>query len=142
MTPAFWDSSALVPLCVNQKASAAARRLIRQHPMVVWWATPIEMCSAFERLMRMGELRPAQRQGAENRLDLLRRGWREMQPSEALRVEAMGLLTRFPLKSADALQLAAASIWTLGNPAGRVFIAGDAQLLEAAERLAFDIVEI
>ncbi|HEY6448542.1 MAG TPA: type II toxin-antitoxin system VapC family toxin [Acidobacteriaceae bacterium] len=142
MTAAFWDSSALVPLCVEQKASAAARRLTRQHPMVVWWATPVEMRSAFARLARMGALRPAQLKGAEKRLDLLRRGWREMQPSEALRAEAMSLLARFPLKSADALQLAAATVWTLGNPAGRVFLSGDLHLLEAAKRLRFDAVEI
>ena len=110
--------------------------------MVVWWATPVEMRSAFERLLRMGELRSAQLKGAQKRLDLLRSGWREMQPSEALRAEAMNLLARFPLRSADALQLAAATMWTFGNPAGRKFISGDAQLLEAAERLGFDILEI
>jgi len=36
---AFWDSSALVPLCCNQPASQPLRRLWRQMGrVVVWWA--------------------------------------------------------------------------------------------------------
>jgi hypothetical protein len=56
MTPAFWDTSALVPLCVQQHPSSAVRELLGQHEITVWWATSVEMRSAFERLLRMGQL--------------------------------------------------------------------------------------
>jgi predicted nucleic acid-binding protein len=63
-----------------------------------------------------------------------------MQPSEMLRSQAEVFLLQFPLRAADALQLAAAWIWSSGIPQQCVFISGDAQLLEAAQKLEFQIV--
>ena len=142
MTSAFWDSSALVPLCVRKQSSPALRKLVRQYQIVAWWSTPVEIRSAFERLLRMRELTPKQLGAASHALNQLRRGWRELQPSDALRAQAEMLLTRYPLKAADALQLAAAWTWALGNPPGHVFVSGDAQLLEAAHQLGFQIVKV
>ena len=42
MTPAFWDTSALVPLCVQQQPSTAVRALLEQYEIAVWWATSVE----------------------------------------------------------------------------------------------------
>ena len=142
MTPAFWDTSALVPLCVQQQPSPAVRQLLEQHGICVWWATPVEMRSAFERLLRMGQLTVAQHGVAAMRLEKLRRGWREVQPNEALRSQAEAFLTRYPLKAADALQLAAAWTWCSGHPQRYVFISGDAGLLDAAQRTGFQIVAV
>ncbi len=140
MTPAFWDTSALVPLCVQQQPSPAMQKLLEQHEIAVWWATPVEMRSAFERLLRMGQLTIPDHVAAVARLEKLRRGWRELQPTESLRAEAEVFLSRYPLKAADALQLAAAWIWSSGNAQNYVFISGDAQLLEAARQLGFQTV--
>jgi len=140
VTPAFWDSSALVPLCVHQQSSVAARRLLRQYSIVVWWSTSVEMRSAFERLLRMGQSTPAEHRGAITRMERLRRSWRELAPTEDLRAEAETLLGRFPLKGADALQLAAAVTWTGSQPKGRVLISADTQLLDAARQLGFQTV--
>ncbi|MGD0368507.1 MAG: type II toxin-antitoxin system VapC family toxin [Acidobacteriaceae bacterium] len=141
MKPAFWDSSALVPFCARQKASPNTHRLLGQYSVVVWWATPVEVRSALERLLRTGDLSAAERTGAEKRLDRLRKGWSELAPTEILRDQAEMLLARFPLSAADALQLAAAMTWTSGHPRGRVFICGDARLLDAAEQLGFRTIE-
>ena len=140
MSPAFWDTSALVPLCVRQQPSSAVRKLLEQYEIAVWWATPIEMRSAFERLLRMGQLTAAQHAAAGARLEKLRRTWRELQPTEALRAQAETLLMSYPLKAADALQLAAAWTRCSGKPQNYVFISGDAQLLEAAQQVGFQIV--
>ena len=142
MTPAFWDTSALVPLCVQQAPSPAVRLLVEQHEIAVWWATPVEMRSAFERLLRMNQLTSSEYAAAGVRLEILRRGWRELQPSEALRSQAETFLMGFALRAADALQLAAAWTWCAGHSQTRVFISGDAQLLEAARQAGFQIVAI
>ena len=142
MTPAFWDTSALVPLCVQQQPSQAVRQLLEQHEIAVWWATPVEMRSAFERLLRMSQLTASGHAAAGVRLEKLRRGWRELQPSEALRSQAETFLMSYPLKAADALQLAAAWIWSSDNPQTCAFITGDAQLLEAARQVGFQIVAV
>lgn len=140
MTPAFWDTSALVLLCVQQHPSSAVRELLRQHEIAVWWATAVEMRSAFERLLRMGQLTQSEHVAAGTRLEKLRRGWRELQPTEALRAQAKAFLVSYPLKAADALQLAAAWMWCSGDAQGCTFISGDAQLLEAARQVGFQVV--
>ena len=140
MIPAFWDSSALVPLCVEQRPSAATGRLLKQYSVTVWWNAPVEIRSALERLLRMKELTPDQHAAAGLRLDHLRRTWRELQPSVPLRDEAERLLTQHPLKAADALQLAAACTWASSKPDKQVFLCADVQLSEAARQLGFQVV--
>ena len=137
MEPAFWDSSSLVPLCVQQHATPAAQALSQRHAFVVWWAAPVEMRGAFARLLRVGQLTSNQHVGAQVRLDRLRSKWREVAPDPSLRDQAERLIDRFPLKAADALQLAAALAWSSGRPRARPFISGDAQLLEAAHQVGF-----
>ncbi len=139
MNSAFWDTSVLVPLCVRQKPSTAVRRLLKQYQIAVWWATSVEMRSAFKRLLRTGELTVVEHAAAGFRLEELRQVWRELQPNEPLRIQAERFLAKFPLKAADSLQLAAA--WTLasGNPQRCVLISADEQLLRAATQLGFRI---
>ena len=57
--PAFWDTSALVPLCVRQGITPRAIALYKLHDAVVWWATPVEIASALARLVRMKQLDPS-----------------------------------------------------------------------------------
>jgi len=137
MEPAFWDSSSLVPLCVNQKASPLTERLSLQYSKVVWWAASVEIRGAFSRLMRMGLLTANEVVGAQVRLGELRSNWHEILPAAALRDRAERLVDRFPLKAADALQLAAALAWTSHRPRRRAFVSGDAQLLAAADEMGF-----
>lgn len=141
MKPAFWDSSALVPLCVKQQASPTVRRLANQYSIVAWWSTPAEVRSAFARLLRSRDLTQAGLALAETSLNRLLTGWEEVRPDDRLRSQAEALLYQFPLSAADSFQLAAAVTWTGGNPRGRVFICGDARLLEAARQLGFQTIE-
>jgi predicted nucleic acid-binding protein len=114
--------------------------LLERYEIAVWWATPVEMRSSFERLLRMGQLTIPEHAAAGARLDMIRRRWRELQPSEGLRAQAETFLTSYSLKAADALQLAAAWTWCSGYPQSFVFISGDAQLLDAARQVGFQVV--
>jgi predicted nucleic acid-binding protein len=140
MEMAFWDSSSLVPLCVQQQPSSNAFKLKAKYGFVVWWSTQVEIQAAFARLLRESEVTQDQYLRAKKSLEILRQGWRELQPTENLRARAESLVDRFPLKAADALQLAAAMAWCLDNPRGRKFISGDKQLLQAASQLGFDVI--
>lgn len=139
--PAFWDSSSLVPLCVRQASTSVVQGLNRQYGIVVWWAASVELQGAFGRLLRMGQLTPNKHVEAQVRLDYLRRGWREIDPSDQVRERAESLVDRFELTAADALQLAAALTWCLGHPRNRPFIAGDTHLLDAARETGFQAIE-
>jgi predicted nucleic acid-binding protein len=141
MEPAFWDSSSLVPLCIRQLTTPRVQALDAKFLKAVWWSAPVEMRSAFSRLVRMGRLTSNGQVQALVRLDVMRRDWREIEPSEELRERAGTLIERFPSKTADAFQLAAAWTWCLGRPRNRPFISGDAQLLDAARQLGFLAIE-
>ena len=110
--------------------------------MAVWWGTAVEIRSALERLLRSEELTPREYAFAEGRLDWLRGGWREVEPTAALRAQAERFLSAYPLRAADALQLAAAFVWASGAPRQFQFLSGDAQLLDAARQVGFQSVAV
>ena len=134
---AFWDTSAIVPLCGLQRESAPARQATRNYRLVVWWGTSLEALSGFHRLRREGKLTSLETARAIDRLDYLRALWDEVSPSEALRETAERLLARHRLRSGDALQLAAALEWCGNRPRKRLLVAGDGDLLGAAEAEGF-----
>src|ERR1035437_6289349 len=125
MDYAFWDTSALIPLCVWQRSTSTVQALSAQYQKVVWWYTPVEIRSGFARLVRMGQMTPNEHVQARVRLDRMRSEWQEVDPSEKLREQAERLVDRFPLKAADAQQLAAAMVWCIGRLKGRAFISVD-----------------
>ena len=138
---AFWDASAIVPLCVPQQAPGRARQSLRSHPPVVWWGTPVEVTGAILRLRREEHLSEPQQEAARQRLARLRQSWAEVQPAERVRLLAERLLERHALRAADALQLAAASVWCNERPNGRHFFCRDRRLAEVARREGFTLGE-
>ena len=92
-------------------------------------------------MLRAGDLNQAELILAEASLQRLEDGWHELLPDDSMRTEAGALLNRFPLSAADAFQLAAGLSWARGYPRGKVFICGDARLLEAARQLGFQGIE-
>lgn len=136
----FWDASAVVPLLLGQPASEPARRLLEEDSdLVVWWGTPVECASALARLRREGSLTLDAERGALDALELLSSGWHEILPGEALRAQALRILRLHPLRSADALQLAAALEWS-GSPPSGTLVTFDHRLGEAASREGFTIL--
>ena len=135
----FWDSSALVALCLAQPASKAARAALTTDPdLVVWWGSAVECASAIARLHREELLTVSGESAARALLDTLRRTWFEVQPGDSVRAQAMRLVRLHPLRAADALQLAAAIEWA-GSPASGGFVTFDERLRRAAEREGFDV---
>ena len=139
---AFWDSSALIPLCVQEGTSNKAKTLAKQFDPVVWWATTVEIHSAIARLHRSGALDDAGRQAARNRLSVLSRGWREVLPTDKLRTQAGMLLDTYSLRAADSLQLASAMVWCQQRPARQRFVSSDLRLCQAAAQAGFTIVSL
>ena len=137
----FWDSSALLPLCVNEPASRLVQDISRAHDVpVFWWASIVECSSALERRSRSGELTFEEKRHAEQLLWELAAAWSEVQPSQALRQRAVRLLRQHDLRAADALQVAAALLWAGERPFGRVFVCLDSRLRQAAQREGFTVL--
>ena len=134
----FWDSSAVVPLLVPEVISGSVQRLYEDDPvMAAWWATEIECTSAIARRQRLGQLPEDVAAEGFVRLKALREGWHEVEPGEELRESAKRLLRVHDLRTADALQLAAAVYVAEARPSTLEFVSLDDRLLAAARREGF-----
>ncbi len=131
----FWDTSALVPLMVNESQSERMRALISEDPHITAWAWSwVEIVSAVERRAREGDLTRPHRRAALDRFAELAESYDEVTDLLAVRRRATALLARHPLRAADAAQLGAALLVAPEDGPQLEFVCLDARLLEAAER--------
>ena len=136
----FWDSSAIIPLCLKEKASEAVKGLMKDdEDIVVWWTTYIECLSALSRRQREGVFTSGDATKVRAVLSALAAAWSEVQPTELVRVRAERLLSIHPLRAADALQLAAALVWAQETPRGLDFVCLDQNLRESSLKEGFSI---
>ena len=137
---AFWDTSAIVPLCCRQESTNAARRLAREHKkMVVWWGASVEAQSAFYRLLKERQITMKAMAHASQRIKAMKLFWIEVLPSHRVRDLAETLPQKYDLRAADSFQLAAALVWCDGKPRKRPFICFDVRLAEAARAAGFEV---
>lgn len=138
----FWDASALVPLLLREPQTDAVAALLEPDPEIAaWWGSPVECASAAARLRRDGALSVAEEGRMLSTIDLLRSACHEIQPGEELQRTAMRLLRVHALRTADALQLAAAITWAGTQPfEGAEFVTLDERLAEAAALEGFGVL--
>jgi predicted nucleic acid-binding protein len=138
---AFWDSSALTPLCLYQPTTAHVKALARRYSVVTWWGSLIEIHSAMERVHRSGELDDHERLIAIASIVRLSDRWREIPPDRRLRDQALYLLSKHPLRADDSLQLAAAMVRCGFKPVRRTFLCADTKLCDAASAEGFTVIK-
>jgi predicted nucleic acid-binding protein len=136
---AFWDTSVLVTLCVDQTFTPQALLLERKYKIAVWWATHVEIASALAQLLRQNKITAAEYAHAKQQAEHLAIIWRTAVPSERIALKARALLERNTLRAADALQLAAALEWCEDHPDGKIFLTFDQRLREAAGLAGFTL---
>jgi uncharacterized protein len=137
----FWDSSAIVPLHIDEPATDRLRRLLRADPgVVVWMLSSVEVLSAIARHRRASK-------GADDRLHAARLEviarwpqWSAVTHVEAVRRRAERLVAVHPLAAADALQLAAALVASSDRPETLDFVTLDTRLATAAQLEGFHVV--
>jgi uncharacterized protein len=136
----FWDSSALVPLLVEEVETEAVRDLyLTSSAAIVWWGTTVECTSSVARREREGQLSPEAASEALERLDALARHWHRIEPVDALLETSRRFLRVHPLRAADSLQLAAAFLASEGRPSTLEFVCLDDRLVIAARREGFQV---
>lgn len=137
----FWDSSAILPLLVEETSTPSALDYYGNNPgIVAWWGTPVECASALARLERETRLNSAEVTQALGQLATLQAAWHEVQPLDGVRQIAQRLLRLHPLRAADSLQLAAALLVCEHRPQGWQFVCLDTRLSLAAEREGFMVI--
>jgi len=137
----FWDTSALLPLFVDEPTTDECRALLSSDPVIiVWEATHIELLSAIARCRRHSS-------GLDDLLATVRHDVMERWPTWArvsdwpkVSTRAQRLVNLHPLKSADALQLAAALTVTEDQPHRLPFVTRDRTLAHAAQLEGFPVI--
>lgn len=125
---------------IRQQRTRMAERLLADGAgIAVWWATPVECASAVARLLRERVLDAAGAHGASSRLHEISRHWIEIEPSASLRRLACALAPRHAIRAADALQLAAARVWSGESTAAAEFVTFDERLRAAAQDEGFTV---
>lgn len=106
----FWDSSALVPCLVPEIRSQEMTALLSEDMTItVWWATRVECVSALER-KRRDPAYPLPHHvytTGRQRLTAILTVADQVESSAQLQDRAILYLEQYPLRAADALQLAA-----------------------------------
>ena len=137
----YWDTSAIVPLVVDERGTKLARAWLEGDPQIVTWAlTRLEVAAVVERLAREQVITAAERRRLHEKFEEFSAMWAEVTDILATRSRALALLARQTLHSADAAQLGAAWLAAEGDPASLEFVCFDRGLAAAAEREGFRVL--
>jgi predicted nucleic acid-binding protein len=137
----FWDSSALVPLLIEEAESMEMNRLLAaDKEIAMWWGTPTECWSALARREREADWPPATTDEALANLQKVMERAHEVLPSSAVRALSRRLLFTHALRAADALQLAAALVLSGDEVAALEFVTLDDVLARAARKEGLRVI--
>jgi len=137
----FWDSSALVPLLIEEKHSDACRQVFRTDPaQIVFCLSRTEILSALWRRRRENVLDDGEIRVAEARLESLAHRWTEVHSLTRVRDSAEEILRKHPLRAADSLQLGACIAIFGKQRRDREFVVLDDVLADAVRREGFKVI--
>ena len=138
----YWDTSAVLPLIVDEPARERLLELYRRDSQIVaWWATPAEMASAVARRECEGRISPEEADAALWASKRLAATWHEVVPGDAIRRTAERLLRVHPLRAADSLRLAATLIAANHDLSTLEMICFDSSLTAGARREGFVVID-
>ena len=134
----FWDSSALVPLIVDEDETDYCLKILSEdQEMLIWCLSRVEVVSALCRRLREGKLSEPDFQGSKKRLNEFIERAHEVKAIEKVRHRALRLLEVHPLRAADACQLSSALVATQEDPDRLAIISFDQRLKNAALKEGF-----
>jgi predicted nucleic acid-binding protein len=140
----FWDTSAVVPLLVEEPDSDRRREQLAscEFHCVAWWGTRTECITALCRCERENRLDAEAFYLAQQKCRILLNGFGKVRPSDPLQEQAERMLRTYPLRAADSFQLAGALMACEGRPSshGAVFVCGDVRLTHAARKEGFEVL--
>ena len=134
----FWDSSAIVPLILDEEETDYCLGVLSQdQEMLIWCLSKVEVFSALSRRRREEKIAQRDFRGAKKRLDFILERAYEVKAIEKVRYRALRLLEVHPLRAADACQLASALVATQEDPNRIGMICFDTRLKNACMKEGF-----
>jgi len=136
----FWDTSALVPLILEEQRSLQMRALFANDPDIVTSAfTTVEVASAIWRRRHANQLSLSAHQETEELFAEVSMTWTELAVSQDAIDGTIRAMSRHPLRAGDALQLGTALL--IAAPAEKLpFVTLDEDLAAAAQAEGFPVL--
>ncbi|PYQ31878.1 MAG: PIN domain-containing protein [Acidobacteria bacterium] len=133
----FWDTSAIIPLVALEETTPLIREILAaDRNVIVSFLTTVEITSAIWRKSRETKDDDARRESERRVRDFLEPHWTVVDEVEPIARIARRLLTQHPLRTADAINLAAA-IHIARDPEALPFVTNDKRLKSAAQSEGF-----
>jgi uncharacterized protein with PIN domain len=136
----FWDTSALIPLMIEEAASGLMRGFLAEDGAIgVSAITPLEITSTLWRRRHAGLLTIEAHHQADVIFAELSARWSLMAQNTLILRAALDVVTRHPLRTLDAMQLGAAMVMT-DTPAFLTIVTLDQDLAAAARDEGFTVI--
>ena len=137
----FFDASAVVKRYVREPGSARVKRLLAGREVAISRLSEVEVVSAFARLARENAISITQRDRAFAAFATDLTAWHVVEITSGVTTTALRLLLRHPLRSGDAVQVAAALELQagLGQPL-EGFVTYDRRVIDAARAEQLTVV--
>ncbi len=137
----FWDSSALLAVLGYEGGGRDLAALLDEDPRgMIWLLTPVEVRSGLARRARAGAIGADERDLLWEDFGRMRESFAEVDAVLPVRDRAQRLLDLHSLRSADALQLAAAMVGSEGKPDALPFVTIDRRLAQSAAKEGFRVL--
>jgi len=136
----FWDTSALIPLMLEEAESGRMRQLLAEDGAIaIAPITPLEIASTLWRRRHAGLLRVDEHHDAEAMFAELSARWNEVAQTSLVLKTALRVVTRHPLRTLDAIQLGAAIVLS-DEPACMTLVTLDKNPATAARAEGFAVL--
>ena len=137
---AYFDTSVVVKRYVLEPSSTIARTLLRRHRCLSSAILPVEVMSAVTRRRAAGDLTAADFAAIGSRLAEDQRRWELVPVTGLLLASAKDLIQRYPLRTLDAIHLAAALTFRDMSGLRVPFVTADMRQREAAEPVGLSVL--
>jgi predicted nucleic acid-binding protein len=135
----FWDTSALVPLVTKEEQTPRMQQVIESDRNVaVSFITPVELTSTIWRRGRRFDQTLFRR--SLFKIAEIEANWTMLDDFEPTIKLARQLITKYVLRTGDAIQLAAALLLVDEHPEELPFVTLDADLSRAARQEGFPVI--
>jgi len=139
---AYFDSSAVVKVYVQEKGRAAVLRLLRLHEVVVSAILPVEIRGALRRRAEENTIESSRLPVALNQLAADRAQWNLLAVSTEILWRAEQIVGRHSVRTLDAIHIASAKEFAERLQARVPFISADQRQIEAAAAAGLTVQQV
>lgn len=139
---AYFDSSAVVKIYVQENGRATVLRLLRSHEVVVSAILPVEIRGALRRRAEENAIQSSRLPAALNQLTADRELWSVLAVSTEILERAEEIVANYAVRTLDAIHIASAKEFAERLRTRLPFISADRRQVEAAAALGLAVQQV